>query len=65
MKGEKNFANNISMFLGSSGIRIELKEDEKFINNFDANDGLGFCIPFLQMTGIEDHLRKISFDYEI
>lgn len=60
--------NNTYMFLGSSGIHIEIKESEKFINNFDNRSGIGFCMPCLRMAGAREHLNNIegiNFDSEI
>jgi hypothetical protein len=51
--------NNTYMFLGSSDIHIEIKESVNYQKTFDINNGVGFCMPCLRMSGAQAHLNKI------
>lgn len=52
--------NNTYMFIGSSDIHIEIKENDKYQTSFNIVDGIGFCMPCLRMKGAEAHLKKIK-----
>jgi hypothetical protein len=60
--------NNTYMFIGSSDLHIEIKENSNYIKTFNLEDGIGFCMPCLRMKGAEKHLntiKKITIDYAI
>lgn len=52
--------NNTYMFLSPENLRIEVKENFNFVNNFDLNTGIGFCLPCLRMKGAASHLELLN-----
>jgi hypothetical protein len=52
--------NNTFMFLSPDNIRFEIKESGNFKNNFDIDNGIGFCMPCLRMNGALSHLENIQ-----
>ena len=52
--------NDTYMFLTHDNIRIEIKQHKTFANNFELNDGIGFCLPCLRMKDAKNHLTKID-----
>jgi hypothetical protein len=51
---------NTFMFLSPDNLRIEVKENLNFVNNFNINNDIGFCLPCLRMNGAKNHLDKLS-----
>lgn len=52
--------NNTYMFIGSSDIHIEIKENSNFTKPFNLENGIGFCMPCLRMKGAEEHLKSLQ-----
>ena len=52
--------NNTYMFLTAEGIRFEVKENLLFKNNFDLENGVGFCLPCLRMKSALKFIKTIK-----
>ena len=52
--------NNTYMFLSPENYRIEVKENNKYVNKFEIDNSLGFCLPCLRMKNAIYHLEKFN-----
>lgn len=52
--------NNTYMFLSPENYRIEVKENNKYLNKFEIESGSGFCLPCLRMKDATNHLKKFN-----
>lgn len=52
--------NQTYMFLSPDNIRIEVKQNNYYTENFKIDNGIGFCLPCLRMNEAKNHLNSIS-----